>query len=123
MVDIVEAYQKLFAGKMYPSQLLRALQGEDPDIKVKGVSNSVIMFSNGELLKCTNSYYENLEGKQPALCTNNGFVSCRQVRACLGLRDIVNDVDCVECHIQCLKLLQAHKIKRKKRKQRRRKIL
>ena len=118
MVDIVEAYQKLFAGNMYPSQLLAVLKGEDPDIKVKGVSSGVILFSNNKTLKCVNSYYENLQGTQPQL-SRNLFLSCRNIRECLGVDLSVGDACCEECHQQCLALLQAREIKRKKQKRRR----
>jgi len=119
LVDIVEAYQKLFAGQMYPSQLLSALNGEDPDVKVKGVSSGVILFSNSKTLKCVNSYYENLQGTQPQLATRNLLLSCRNIRECLGVDLSVSDVQCVECHKKCLALLQSQEIKRKKQKRRR----
>lgn len=121
MVDIVESYQKLFAGNMYPSQLLAVLKGEDPDIRVKGVSNGVILFSNSKNLKCVNSYYENLQGTQPQL-SRNFFLSCRHIRECLGIDSSVGDACCKECHQHCLLLLQSHKIKRKKNRKRRRKL-
>ena len=122
MIDIADAYQKMFAGQMYPSVLLRILKGEDPIVTVKNVNNSVIMFSNGKILKCTNYYYQNLQETRP-LMSNNLFLSCRNIRECLGINDIVGDLNCQQCHLQCIIRLQSHEIKRKLQKMKRRRKL
>ena len=118
VLQLVEAYRSTFVGKMFPERLLKILKGEHPLISVKDVRNGVIMFSDGQVLKCTGDYYERVDGAAVPKSANL-FLKCRNVRKTFGI-DSVSDISCSLCHIRCLQLEQSHELKRKVRQKGRR---
>lgn len=112
MIQLVEAYRSTFVGRMFPERLLKILRGEHPTVSVKDIRNGVIMFSDGQVLKCTGDYYEPA-GNVTVPKGANLFLRCRHIRKAFGLED-VGDTNCVLCHIRCLSLEQSHDLKRRK---------
>lgn len=112
MIQLVEAYRSSFVGRMFPEKLLQILRGEHPTISVENVKNGVIMFSDGQVLKCTGDYYEPTGNVTIPKCSNLLY-RCRQIRKIFGLDD-VGDINCTSCHIRCISLERSHEIKRKR---------
>lgn len=118
MVELIEAYQKRFAGQMFPETLLEILKDKNPLVKVKNVRSGVIIFTNNKVLKCAGEYYESLSNITPTR-TSNLYLNCCHVRRTLGTEE-VGYGNCKQCHAKCIMLERSQEIKRKQRKSKRR---
>lgn len=115
MIQLVDAYKSMLVGRMFPETLLKVLRGEHPLISVKCIRNGIMVFSNGQILKCVGDCYERTDKTKIPEPSANLFLKCRNTRKIFGLSDI-GDTSCTACHVHCILLEQQHDFLKRKSK-------
>lgn len=107
-MQILEAFQTSFVGKMYPSKLKRILRDLD-SVYVKKAANGVLVLSDNTVIKCVNQYYMiNVRSS-----SNSPLVTCRNIKHAIGL-DGIDICGCRACHLACLEREERNELTRKK---------
>lgn len=118
-MELVEAYQKMFAGSLFPSTLLEILAGRHPFITVTSCTAGVMVLSNGQVITCAGDYYKKPNAPD-TVKSSNPYITCRSVRRNFDIEEEVPSTACKECHATCIQMCQEKLLERKKRKKRRR---
>jgi len=74
--------------------------------------NGVMILSDNKVINCVENYYELPEGRKIKGGKGNQYLRCRQIRNAYNL-DTVSNLDCIRCHIACLKAEKDGEMKRK----------
>lgn len=111
MIRLCDVYKSRLINGMTPQFLMTILDGENPDINVKQLSNTILLKSNKDgnisintkILKCIREYYLK-DGKGiRSSKSSNAFMECTKVQSLFDVPGYVGTMNCSSCHRYCLR--------------------
>lgn len=128
-MDIYEYCQRSAVCGIPREELLNLLENKSSFFSLKHIVDKLLLTARNSagremlqqgfprVIKCIREYYENPEGEDFYIATNNSFLACDQTRT--GFRIYNSSIgvernDCKACHLAALQLAREGKLENKK---------